>query len=301
MTDITPLTDRSSWLPDHLRRLTAAYRANGLTEAAATALVERGRPRAEDWQAAQIVADGRRVGLVAAGVVAENGTTTGRIGVLRLDPAAGGTDRDRLAARDWAEGWCAERGARQVFVTLTEPDALFDDYGVRGQNRVKPVGTAPSPTAGLTGRPMTAAEYPVWRAAQEAEYTADIIRAGALDPEQARTKSAQDFAHLLPDGLASTGHAILVLEAGGEAVGTGWLLHGFLPGVTFGYSLEVHPEHRGNGHGRGAMTVGELVTAAAGDQALMLNVFGGNEVAMNLYTSTGYRVLEEHRSRDLTS
>ena len=32
----------------------------------------------------------------------------------------------------------------------------------------------------------------------------------------------------------------------------------------------------------------------------MLNVFGGNEPAMSRYTATGYRVLEEGRSLDLT-
>lgn len=48
------------------------------------------------------------------------------------------------------------------------------------------------------------------------------------------------------------------------------------------------------------MAIGEQVTRAGGDQVLMLNVFGGNEAAMSLYTAVGYRVLEEGRSRDLT-
>ncbi|MFD9129045.1 GNAT family N-acetyltransferase [Kitasatospora sp. NPDC059571] len=299
MTEITLIADPSAWLPGHLRRRTAAYRAAGLTNAAATALAERGRERAEALQVAAITADGRTVGHLAVGVAEENGVLVGRIGELRLEPGAGGEERHRLAAREWAERWCAERGARQVFVGLTAPDPLFDDYGVRGQNRCKPVGD-PAPLDGsLTYRPLTAAEYPAWLTAQEDGYVADIVRAGALDPAQARAKSDRDFARLLPQGVATEGHAFIVLEHDGEPVGTGWLHHGFLPGVTFGYSLEVHPEHRGRGHGHTAMAVGERATAAAGDDTLLFNVFGGNEVAMNLYTAAGYRILEEHRSRDL--
>lgn len=44
------------------------------------------------------------------------------------------------------------------------------------------------------------------------------------------------------------------------------------------------------------MAAGEQATLAAGDSALMFTVWGGNEVAMNLYTSAGYQVVEEGRS-----
>ncbi|MFE4700301.1 hypothetical protein ACFRIC_24855 [Streptomyces sp. NPDC056738] len=48
------------------------------------------------------------------------------------------------------------------------------------------------------------------------------------------------------------------------------------------------------------MAAGEKATLAAGDSALMFTVWGGNEVAMNLYTSAGYQVVEEGRSLDLS-
>ncbi len=75
--------------------------------------------------------------------------------------------------------------------------------------------------------------------------------------------------------------------------------HGHLPGVTYGYSLHVQERHRGKGYGRAAMAAGEQVALAAGDSMLMFTVWGGNEVAMNLYTSAGYHVVEERRSIDL--
>jgi ribosomal protein S18 acetylase RimI-like enzyme len=110
---------------------------------------------------------------------------------------------------------------------------------------------------------MTEAEYPAWLAAGQDDTT------------------------------------LLVIQTDGEPIGNGWLRHGHLPGVAYGYSLVVHPEFRGRGHGRSAMAMGEQVTRAAGDQVLMFNVIGGNEVAMSLYTAVGYRVLEETRSLDL--
>ncbi|MFE4794104.1 GNAT family N-acetyltransferase [Streptomyces sp. NPDC056708] len=100
----------------------------------------------------------------------------------------------------------------------------------------------------------------------------------------------------LPVALWEVRDTFLVLEAAGEQIGTGWLKHGHLPGVTYGYSLYVQEQHRGKGYGRAAMAAGEQATLAAGDSTLMFTVWGGNEVAMNLYTSVGYQVIEESRS-----
>jgi hypothetical protein len=47
------------------------------------------------------------------------------------------------------------------------------------------------------------------------------------------------------------------------------------------------------------MAVGERATLAGGDAALMFTAWGGNEVAMNLYTGAGYHVVEETRSTGL--
>ncbi|MEV6209845.1 GNAT family N-acetyltransferase [Kitasatospora sp. NPDC051914] len=296
MADIIPLPDRSTWLPGYQRRLTDSYRAGGLEPAAAEQLAAEAGGRTGGWTVAGITEDGRTVGFVAVGLDDRNGSPVGRIGELWTEPGREGL---RPAALHWAERWCAERGGHRVEVLLAAPDPLFEGYAVRGQARVKTVAAAAT-DLGVTARPMTAEEYPAWRAQQDAAYVADMVRAGAHTEQEARAKSAADFSRLLPRGMDTEGNAFLVLEAGGETVGTGWLKHGFLPGVTFGYSLDVLPEHRGRGFGRAAMAVGEQAVLAAGDRALLFNVFGGNEVAMGLYTSAGYTVLEERRSRDVS-
>lgn len=299
MTDFSVLGDKTEWQQDFERRLRASYTAAGLGAAAAERMVENTCEGVSDWTVAEIADAGTRVGYVAVVVTDDNGALAGRVCDLRVDALHAGRGHEQ-AARDWAEGWCAERGAGRLQVRLTEPAGeLFGGYGVRGQLRTRHIGSAPDPLDGVTARPMTQAEYPVWLASEKVAYAGDIIRAGALSREEAERKSDRDFEELIPDGLATPDNTFLVLEAAGEQIGTGWLKHGYLPGVSYGYSLHIQEQHRGKGYGRAAMVAGEQATLAAGDSALMFTVWGGNEVAMNLYTSAGYQVVQESRSIDL--
>lgn len=299
MTAFNILDDRSAWQKDFEQRLHAPYTAAGFSLAAAERLVEYLRVRIGDWTVAEITDAGTRVGHVAVDVADEHGVLVGHIQDLRVDADHTGRGYEQ-AARDWAEAWCAERGARRLGIRLTGPAGdLFGGYGVRGQLRARSIGPAPEPLHGVTARPMTPAEYPAWLASEKAAYVADIVRSGAMSPEEAGRKADRDFGNLLPQGLDTPDNSVLVLEASGEPIGSGWLKHGHLPGVTYGYSLHVGERHRGKGYGRAAMAAGEQVALAAGDSMLMFTVWGGNEVAMNLYTSAGYQVVEEFRTHDL--
>lgn len=293
------LGDNTRWRQDFERRRRASYAAVGLDAAAGERMLEGVCADIGEWTVAEITDAGIRVGHIAVLVADSRGELAGRICDLHVDPHHAGRGHER-AARDWAEGWCAQRGARRLDVTLAEPSGdLFDGYGVRAQLRVRRVDTPPEPLDGVTARPMTQDEYSGWLAAEKAAYVGDIVRSGTLSPKEAERKSDDDFAKLIPEGLATADHTFLVLEAEGERIGSGWLKHGHLPGVTYGYSLHVQEEHRGKGYGRAAMAVGERATLAGGDSALMFTVWGGNAVAMNLYTSAGYHVVEETRSTGL--
>ncbi|RKT08510.1 ribosomal protein S18 acetylase RimI-like enzyme [Streptomyces sp. 3211.6] len=283
MTEMEIVAEQGEWRGGFEERLLAAYRDAGCSQPLAQALLERAVRGVEDWT---LATDG--TGWVAVGVTDEDGARVGRI-----------HDLTAAQGRAWAERWCAEQGAERVVVRLTGGPGAFADYPVRGQNRIRAVAERPVLPPGLTVRRLREEEYPHWYAREAASYVADIVRAGALTPQQAQEKSDRDFAEQLPQGYLTPGHAFYVLEAGGEAVGSGWVNHGYLPGVTFGFSLEVYEEHRGRGYGRAAMAVGEWAARQGGDEALMFNVFGGNEVAMGLYDSTGFTVLEEFRSISL--
>ncbi|MCX4780893.1 GNAT family N-acetyltransferase [Streptomyces sp. NBC_01264] len=293
MSEIQVVTDRGAWRDGFEERVLAGYRAAGCSEPLSRALLERALRGVDGWAVATDSA-----GWIAVGVSEDNGATVGRIHDLTAEPGPAAT-----AAREWAERWCAERGAGRVEVRLAGAadgaHAVFADYRVRGQNRMRAAAERPALPPGLAVRPLTEEEYPGWYAGEEAAYIADILRAGALTPEQAKAKSDADFAESLPQGYRTPGHAFYAMEADGQVIGTGWVNHGYLPGVTFGFSLEVYEEHRGKGYGRAAMAVGEWATRQGGDEAMMFNVFGGNEVAMSLYDSTGFAVLDEFRSLPL--
>ncbi|GAA3160690.1 MULTISPECIES: GNAT family N-acetyltransferase [Streptomyces] len=319
--------ERAAWQRDFERRLRDVYLAAGLGAEAAEIRVGKvcEREKAAEWTVAEITHGGARIGYVAVGVTADHGISAGRIGDLWVDAAHAGQGHEQ-AARAWAEAWCAERGARRINVRVAGPDGgLFAGYPVEGEVRMRvfdgappssdhatdratgqatdrATGQAMGQTASrITARPMTADEFPGWLAAEKDAYVFGIVRAGALSQEEALRKSDKDFAELLPQDLSTPGHALLVLEAAGAPVGAAWLHHGHLPGVTYGFSLNVDAEHRGKGYGHGAMVVGEQATRAAGDTALMFTVWGGNEVAMKLYDSAGYRVLESSRSLPVSS
>ncbi|MGW5280402.1 GNAT family N-acetyltransferase [Streptomyces collinus] len=300
MTDFTILDDSAEWQKDFERRLRTSYTTAGLGTATVERMLEEARAGVGDWTIAEITAAGTRVGYAAVVVTDDGVALSGRIGDLHVDTAHAGQGHEQ-AAREWAEAWCTQRGARRLNIRFTEPAGEpFDDYDVRGQLRARRVSFPPEPLDEVTSRPMTPAEYPEWLASEKTAYVGDIVRSGAMSPEEAIRKSDRDFARLLPEGLATPDNTFLVLEAAGELIGTGWLKHGHLPEVTYGYSLYIQDQHRGKGYGRAAMAAGEQATLAAGDSTLMFTVWGGNEVAMKLYTSAGYRVIEEDRSIDLS-
>ncbi|GAA2798887.1 hypothetical protein GCM10010441_24890 [Kitasatospora paracochleata] len=300
MSSPTPLADTADWYPTFRRRHLDTYRAAGVPVPAAELLVDQLLDPAHGWTAAAITdPDGQRIGQVVVGAVEREGRTIGRIVDLWTAPDTDPDGAHRHAAHAWARRWCEEHAAERVTVRLAEPHPSFTDYPVRSQVRFKAIGSAPGPVDGVTARPMTEAEYPEWVREEQDGYVADIVRSGSRTAEEARTQAEQEFRELLPQGLGTPATTVLVIEAEGSRVGVAWLNHGYLPGVSYLYSVAVDPTHRGRGYGRAAMAVSDAATLAAGDRALMFNVFGGNDVAMGLYTSAGYHVLEESRSVDL--
>lgn len=148
---------------------------------------------------------------------------------------------------------------------------------------------------------MTADEFPPFVAATKAEYAHDIEVHGGHTHDAALQKAEEDMATVLPNGLETAGHHIFVVEADGVAVGRLWLAERPLGGrqVLYIYDLSVDAEHRGHGYGRAAMRLAEDEARARGIGRLELNVFGGNDVARNLYRSLGYVETSVQMAKDL--
>lgn len=152
----------------------------------------------------------------------------------------------------------------------------------------------------LTFRPATAEEYVAYRAGAAADYMAQMVELGGMAPDLARAKAEADLAESLPvDGLLET-HSLTVAEEHGHRVGIVWVGprrdKGSGPWV---YDVAVDAQHRGRGFGRALMLEAERQARESGATNLGLNVFGGNSVAIALYTSLGYRVDAQQMSKPL--
>jgi ribosomal protein S18 acetylase RimI-like enzyme len=139
-------------------------------------------------------------------------------------------------------------------------------------------------------RQMSEDEYAVWRPEAEKSYAFDIARAGTPE-EAAREKAVRDFARLLPDGVATEGQSLYTVVDDDSPVGVLWLAEqdtSDFGKTLFIYDVEIDEAHRGRGLGRAAMLLVEEEARRRGIGSVTLNVFGGNDVARNLYRSLDY-------------
>ena len=176
----------------------------------------------------QVCVNSRPVGAIHLGTHPVFGPGVARITKLRIDEP----DRRRgrgtvaaLAAEEVARGWGCRRieatvpGASEAGLRLAS--AL--GYVVRNRGMVKQLAdTPPGLPEGSRARPMTEAEFGPWLEKGLDHYARSWIDRGVPEAE-ARAKSERDHANLLPEGLATSGMLISVVEHLGTPVGTLWL------------------------------------------------------------------------------
>jgi len=127
--------------------------------------------------------------------------------------------------------------------------------------------------------------------------------AGGPGPaDTAEAGSAEASASLLPDGRATPGHEVRSIVADtGEVVGVLWFAPGDHPSgtVAFIYDIEIDAAFRGRGYGRAAMAALEPLVRSLGYDTIALHVFGDNDVARNLYRTSGFRETDVTMQKDL--
>ena len=108
--------------------------------------------------------------------------------------------------------------------------------------------------------------------------------------ELATEKARRDFEALWPDGRPGPGQWVYTVEEAAVGVGYLWIAERDNRGrrVIWIYDVEIDEQFRGRGLGREAMQLAEQEAKRRGLARVELNVFGGNEVARNLYRSLGY-------------
>ncbi|GHE63584.1 GNAT family N-acetyltransferase [Streptomyces spiralis] len=240
----------------------------------------------------QVCVNSRPVGVTHLSTHPVFGPAVARILELRIDEPDRGRGRGTvaaLAAEEVARGWGCKRIETAVPAAEEAAVRLVTSLGYVQRNRgmEKQLGTtAPELPTGSRGRPLTEAEYGPWLEHGKAGYAQSWIDRG-VPADEAWAKSESDHARLLPQGPATPGMLLSVLEHEGTPVGTLWLSVG--DDKAYVYDVEADERFRGRGHGRSLMLLAEAQAVAAGKRVLGLNVFAGNTPAERLYDSLGYR------------
>jgi len=152
-------------------------------------------------------------------------------------------------------------------------------------------GDPQSPAGQVVLRPMLPDEFVTYLDWAIDDYAAELERNVKATGEAAQVASRASYDSLLPDGLATLGHTLLVATDpnGGERVGVLWFGPSTDdPAMAWIYDIMVDEEKRGRGWGRAIMRAFEGEARARGFARAGLNVYGDNHVARRLYESLGY-------------
>ncbi|CAM5336457.1 N-acetyltransferase [Streptomyces xanthochromogenes] len=252
-----------------------------------------------------VCVNSRRVGRIAIAADASFRPAVGRIDELWIEEADRGRGRGTvaaLAAEEVLRGW----GCGQVRLSVgADAEAALRmaaalGYQERSRNMVKQLpDTAPELPAGTTGRAMGAEEFEQWRREAVESYARGRIEEG-MPAERALAWSDAQHRALLPEGAATPGVRLMVLEDRGSAVGTLWVSRAAPPAEgAYVYDVLVTEGHRGRGHGRSLMLLAERVALADGQDVVGLHVFAANTPALRLYESLGYETVRHNQYKHL--
>jgi len=153
----------------------------------------------------------------------------------------------------------------------------------------------------LTLRPMTDDELAKFVGQQESGYARQMVEFGGFKEEDAFAKARADMERLWPGRQPGEGQQLFMAEIDGEVVGHLWLAEESAGrvGQAWIYDIEVETRHRGHGYGRDLMLAACEEARRLGCTRIGLNVFGGNDVAIRLYQSLGFRTTQMQMSKSL--
>ncbi|MDF2935614.1 MAG: yycN [Paenibacillaceae bacterium] len=124
-------------------------------------------------------------------------------------------------------------------------------------------------------------------------YAKDKVDAGTWKAEEAQQFSTEAYARLLPDGLATEGNYLYMIEEeAGTQVGFIWLYVEHATQEAFLYEITLYEEWRGRGLGKDTMAAMEQKAKELGAKAVGLHVFGHNLRALRLYEKSGYQTTD---------
>ncbi len=149
-------------------------------------------------------------------------------------------------------------------------------------------------------RPIDASEFPDWRQRLVEDLSRELVDAGEAEPVRPSYCAAKVVDVLMPRGLGTPGHHVLVAEEHERAVGTLWVALKSGTSTLHVFDLHVEEELRSLGYGRAIMEVAESWAGDQGASAVTLDLFTSNTVARGLYLSMGYSATAERMRKRLS-
>lgn len=149
-------------------------------------------------------------------------------------------------------------------------------------------------------RPMHPAEFAGYLGYFVPDYAAELVQSHGLAPDAATSRSRQEIAADLPDGVATSGNDLLCITGGTETLGYLWLRPDPDDGSAFIMDFHILPAQQGKGLGRAAIAALEAHLAAQGITRLRLRVAPGNARALHLYEASGFRITGYNMEKAVT-
>lgn len=150
---------------------------------------------------------------------------------------------------------------------------------------------------GVELRRMTEQEFATFSGVLVDQYATDVATSSGLTLEEARARSEEQVAGLIPLGLDSPAMEFFTAWHGKRPVGRLWLFSG--DSMAFVYDVEVRAEERRKGYGASIMSAAARWSREHGHPSIGLNVFAHNPAARSLYDRLGYHVTMDYRTCDV--
>ncbi len=139
--------------------------------------------------------------------------------------------------------------------------------------------------------PLTKEQYEAWLPRAISEYADEHVQTGRWSADEAKKNSREEFARLLPQGVATPNQRLWSIARASDRKPVGILWVGVVDKPTpgaFVYNIEIHPDFRRQGFAERAMTKLEGEAKRLGLDRIGLHVFGHNTAARPLYEKLGY-------------
>jgi ribosomal protein S18 acetylase RimI-like enzyme len=151
--------------------------------------------------------------------------------------------------------------------------------------------------------PMTPTLYGAWSRASTVDYAEENVVSGRWTREEALSRSEQEFARLLPAGLATADNYLfsIVDDKVSEPVGMIWFAVIWEGGRrhAFVYDFQISEAYRRRGYGTRALLRLDECVREMGLSVVSLHVFAHNRAARELYGKVGYRETDVMMSKEL--